>query len=94
MDTQHLDDEALAATAFVWHERARLGDRQARQIADELDAELRHRLGPTPSEPAPLLSVEPTKLARPSRRTWWQRMLTRIRPGVEDSSDRHTASDG
>jgi hypothetical protein len=67
METAQLDDEELAATAYIWREKARLGDRHALRIADELDAELRHRLGPTPSERMPL--DEP---AAAGRRPWWR----------------------
>ena len=67
METQHLDDEALAATAFIWREKARLGDRQAHRVADELDAELSRRLGPTPSQRMPLGDAKGS-----AGRPWWK----------------------
>ncbi len=67
METQHLDDEQLAATAFIWREKARVGDRTAARVADELDAELHRRLGPTPSQCMPL--IENKKAAA---RPWWK----------------------
>lgn len=67
METQHLDDEALAATAYIWREKAKLGDRYASRVADELDAELHRRLGPTPSRRMPLESENPA-----ARRRWWK----------------------
>lgn len=70
MNPEHLEDDELAATAYVWHEKARLGDRHARQVAKELDAELGRRLGPTPSAPVPLDYVDVEKGA--ARRSWWQ----------------------
>ncbi|RZL54286.1 MAG: hypothetical protein EOP70_13160 [Variovorax sp.] len=66
METQHLDDEALASTAYIWREKARVGDRSAARIADELDAELLRRLGPTPSQYSPL------EKQRPASRPWWR----------------------
>lgn len=67
METQHLDDEALAATAYIWREKAKLGDRHASRVADELDAELHRRLGPTPSMRMPLEHSEAE-----GRRPWWK----------------------
>ncbi|MGI4779115.1 MAG: hypothetical protein ACRYGA_13540 [Janthinobacterium lividum] len=66
METQHLDDEELAATAYIWREKARVGDRHASRVADELDAELFRRLGPTPSHYSPLDEK------RAVRRPWWR----------------------
>jgi hypothetical protein len=68
MDLKHLEDEELAATAYVWHEKARLGDRHARQVAKELDAELLRRLGPTPLAPVPLGPADAKTNA--TRRSW------------------------
>lgn len=70
MDPKYLDDEELAATAYVWHEKARLGDRHARQVTKELDAELQRRLGPSPSAPAPL--GPPDAKSDATRRSWWK----------------------
>ena len=67
METQHLDDEELAATAYIWREKARLGDRHAARTADQLDTELRRRLGPTPSQYVPLGNGE-----KAPRRAWWK----------------------
>ena len=67
METQHLDDEELAATAYIWREKAKLGDRYASRVADELDAELHRRLGPTPSRRMPLEHG-----GAEGRRPWWK----------------------
>ena len=67
METQHLDDEELAATAYIWREKAKFGDRHASRLADKLDAELHRRLGPTPSMRMALEGDE-TKPRRP----WWK----------------------
>lgn len=66
METQNLDDEELAATAYIWREKARIGDRNASRVADELDAELFRRLGPTPSQYTPLEEKHATP------RPWWR----------------------
>lgn len=70
MDTDNLDDEALAATAYVWHARGRLGDRRAQRIACELDAELTRRIGSTLSQPAGLRFASP--VLHVGTRPWWK----------------------
>ncbi|MGJ7580508.1 hypothetical protein ACSFA3_10040 [Variovorax sp. RHLX14] len=67
METQHLDDEELAATAYIWREKGKLGDRHASRVADELDAELHRRLGPTPSRRMELGRDGPAP-----GRPWWK----------------------
>lgn len=67
METEHLDDEALAATAYIWREKARLGDKHAARIVEQLDSELSRRLGPTPSQRVPLETDE-----KGPRRAWWK----------------------
>lgn len=61
-----LDDGQLAATAYVWRRRAQAGEKNAHQTWDRMEQELRRRLGPTPSDYAPLM----VKL--PERRPWWR----------------------
>lgn len=68
MDIMNLDDEALAATAYVLRQRAKLGDRQACRTVDELEAELSRRIGPTPSQMGALEPVGRTVVQRP----WWR----------------------
>lgn len=68
MDTTNLDDEALAATAYVLRQRAKLGDRQARRAVDEVEAELNRRIGPTPSQAGTLEAAGHAALPRP----WWR----------------------
>ncbi|HUD32957.1 MAG TPA: hypothetical protein VMR43_08050 [Variovorax sp.] len=68
MDITNLDDEELAATAYVLHQRAKLGDRQARRAVDEVEAELNRRIGPTPSQRGTLEATECAALQRP----WWR----------------------
>lgn len=69
MDITNLDDEELAATAYVLRQRAKLGDRQARRDVGELEAELSRRLGPTPSQMGALEPAGPAPTSRP----WWRR---------------------
>jgi hypothetical protein len=61
-----LDDEQLAATAYVWRQRAQAGEKNARRTWARMEQELQRRLGPTPSNHAPL-EVE-LSLQRP----WWR----------------------
>lgn len=68
MDTTNLDDEALAATAYVLRQRAKLGDRQARRAVDEVEAELSRRIGPTPSQMGALEAAGRAAMHRP----WWR----------------------
>jgi hypothetical protein len=68
MDTTNLDDEALAATAYVLRQRAKLGDRQARRAMDEVEAELTRRIGPTPSQTGALENVGRAGMQKP----WWR----------------------
>lgn len=49
-----LDDEQLAATVYVWKQRAQAGDKNARRTWAQMEQELQRRLGPTPSNHAPL----------------------------------------
>ncbi|RZI72506.1 MAG: hypothetical protein EOP13_14835 [Pseudomonas sp.] len=60
-----LDDEQLAATAYVWRQRAQAGDKNTRQTWARLAQELQRRLGPTPSNHA-LLQAD----SSPGR-SWW-----------------------
>ncbi|MBT2324291.1 hypothetical protein J7E62_18225 [Variovorax paradoxus] len=64
---ENLDDEQLAATAYVWRKRAMLGEKHAEGMARKLDAELRRRLGATPSRDAPLDTLPGSK-----SRPWWR----------------------
>lgn len=64
----NLDDEALAATAYVLRQRAKLGDREARRTVNEVEAELTRRIGPTPSQMGALMRVGRTTTHRP----WWR----------------------
>jgi hypothetical protein len=68
MDIMNLDDEALAATAYVLRQRAKLGDREARRTVNEVEAELTRRIGPTPSQMGALMPVGRTTTHRP----WWR----------------------
>ena len=61
-----LDDEQLAATAYVWRQRALAGEKNARRTWARLEQKLQRRLGPTPSTRAPL-AVEPSL-----QRLWWR----------------------
>ncbi|RZI54480.1 MAG: hypothetical protein EOP12_02585 [Pseudomonas sp.] len=61
-----LDDEQLAATAYVWRQRAQAGEKNARRTWARLEQELQRRLGPTPSNHAPLEAVSSP------RRSWWR----------------------
>ncbi|MDM0012144.1 hypothetical protein QTH87_06780 [Variovorax sp. J22P168] len=63
-----LDDEELASSAYVWRMRARQGDRQANEIAQAMEAELRRRLGSTPSMSGPLELLPQVKPKAP----WWR----------------------
>ena len=66
---EDMDDEQLAAAVYVWRKRASLGDPDASEMADKLDAELKSRIGPTPSMHGPLESLpEPSPKGRP----WWR----------------------
>lgn len=68
MDIKYLDDDELAATAYVLRQRAKLGDRQADRTAGELEAELSRRIGPTPSQVGALETARSTATQRP----WWR----------------------
>ena len=70
MDIKNLDDEELAATAYVLRQRAKLGDRQAQRTAGELEAELSRRIGPTPSQMGLLEAAGPAVSQRPGGRRW------------------------
>lgn len=70
MNTDNLDDEALAATAYVWHKRRQLGDCRAERVARDLDAELTKRLGSTLSQPVALRLANPPLHMR--IRSWWK----------------------
>lgn len=61
-----MGDEELAAAAYVLRKRAALGDPDALKQAQRMEAELRRRLGSTPSDRTPL---EPE--GRPAR-PWWR----------------------
>lgn len=61
-----MTDEELASAAFVLRKRAEHGDAGALKEAERLEAELRERLGPTPSSHGP-----PIELPEP-RRPWWK----------------------
>lgn len=61
-----LDDEELAATAYVWRQRAVAGERHAHQTWARMERELLRRLGPTPSQRMPLIDTLSI------RRTWWK----------------------
>lgn len=63
---ESMSDEELAAAAYVQRKRAELGDPDALKEAHRLEAELRKRLGSTPSGHGPL---EPE--VRPAR-PWWR----------------------
>lgn len=63
-----LDDEELASSAYVWRMRALQGDRQANEIAQAMEAELRRRLGSTPSMSGPLELLPQVKPKSP----WWR----------------------
>ena len=69
MDIMNLDDEALAATAYVLRQRAKLGDREARRTVSEVEAELNRRIGPTPSQMGALM---PGGHTPPQHRPWWR----------------------
>lgn len=60
-----MSDEELAAAAFVLRKRASLGDAGARKEAERLEAELRRRLGATPSSHGPPIEL-------PRSRPWWR----------------------
>lgn len=61
-----LDDEQLAATAYVWRQRAAAGERHAYEIWVRMERELLSRLGPTPSQNMPLVNIFPVNHA------WWK----------------------
>lgn len=63
---QDLDDEQLAATAYVWRQRVNAGDKNARRTWAKMEQELHRRLGPTPSNNAPL------EAKLPERGPWWR----------------------
>lgn len=63
---EELDDEQLAATAYVWHRRVKAGELNANKTLLMLEKELQRRLGPTPSNHLPL------ELAIKKRRAWWK----------------------
>jgi hypothetical protein len=68
MDTDRMDDDELAASAFVWRQRAAHGDKEAARVARELEAELKRRLGDnTPSSKMPLEAPP-----EPAKRPWWK----------------------
>ena len=46
---EEMDDEQLAAAIYVMRTKASLGDQESADHADRLDAELKRRIGPTPS---------------------------------------------
>jgi hypothetical protein len=60
-----MSDEELASAAFVLRKRAEHGDTAALRQAEKLEAELRERLGPTPSRQGPLVEL-------PKPRPWWR----------------------
>jgi len=62
-----MSDEELASAAFVMRKRAEHGDSTALRQAEKLEAELRARLGPTPSGQMQLLDIDQLK-----RRPWWR----------------------
>ncbi|RZI59817.1 MAG: hypothetical protein EOP14_03645 [Pseudomonas sp.] len=66
IETDDLDDEQLAATAYVWRHRAEAGEKNAYGTWARLELELQHRLGPTPSNHSPLGAQQP------KQRLWWQ----------------------
>lgn len=61
-----LDDEQLAATAYVWRQRAQAGEKSARRTWAQLEQELQRRLGPTPSSRVPL------EAQSSGQRPWWR----------------------
>lgn len=60
-----MSDEEMASKAFVLRRRAEHGDLAALKLAEKLEAELRARLGPTPSGQVPLADL-------PKPRPWWR----------------------
>lgn len=66
MRMSELDDEQLAATAYVWHQRVLAGEKDALRTCAQLEQELQRRLGPTPSNHAPLQTNQI------SQRPWWR----------------------
>jgi hypothetical protein len=70
MDTDQLNDEELAATAYVWRRRALHGDRSAGGIANELEKQLRRRTGKVtmPDE----LDTRPLPGRLQAKRRWWR----------------------
>ena len=52
-----MSDEEMASKAFVLRRRAEHGDLAALKLAEKLEAELRARLGPTPSAQMPLAQL-------------------------------------
>ena len=60
-----MSDEEMASKAFVLRRRAEHGDLAALKLAEKLEAELRARLGPTPSGQVPLADF-------PKPRPWWR----------------------
>ena len=63
---EELDDEELAATAYVWRQRVQAGEKSAQRTWARMEQELQRRLGPTPSNHAPL------QTEAPRQRSWWQ----------------------
>lgn len=61
-----LNDEELASAAFVLRVRAANGDRGALREAERLEGILKSRLGPTPSNHAPL------EMTQAARKPWWR----------------------
>ena len=65
-----LDDEQLAATAYVWHRRVLAGEKDALRTCAQLEQELQRRLGPPPSNHAPLQTDQTNR--RPRWRLRWE----------------------
>jgi hypothetical protein len=64
-DWNDLDDEELAAAAYVRRKRAAQGDKESERVALKMEAELKRRLGSTPSRYEPLEQL-------PAPRPWWK----------------------
>ncbi len=77
-DIEALDDEQLAATAFVNRQKGRQGDQHAKRTAEAMDTELKRRLASTPSQHAPLELPAP-------KRPWWK--LWETKPLSADHPD-------
>lgn len=71
---ERLPDEELGLTAAAWRKRALRGERQARGMAHELEAELRRRSG-RPSSASLTLEMRSLEiwLRRPPRWQFWRR---------------------